>query len=120
MKSEACVQQEIRLASANDGFMLWRNNSGACKDLTGRLIRYGLGNDSTKINAVMKSSDLIGVTNEGIFMAIEVKAEGWSFQGNEREVAQLNFINKVTAMGGIAGFCTSVGDYRDLIEARRK
>jgi hypothetical protein len=118
---EAEVQQQIRLASMHHGAPLLRNNSGACVDETGRLIRYGLGNDSKKINEVFKSSDLIGIwpliiTPEhvgmrlGIFHAVEVKHSGWRKPSNKRERAQQNFGDWVRSHGGLFQFATSVED----------
>lgn len=118
--SEAAVQQLIRLEVAQRGGRVWRNNSGAaeCAD-TGRMIRYGLGNDSKKVNAIIKSSDLIGITpitcpcgrKYGVFTAYEVKAPGWSLrQSDKRAQAQLNFIKLVASLGGYARFATSPED----------
>ena len=122
MTSEAAIQQQIRLKSAEMGTPLLRNNVGACFDDTGRLIRYGLGNDSKQINRVFASSDLIGInpviiTGEmvgrtiGQFMAVECKAS--NFKGREsdkRFVAQRNFIEWVNRHGGIGMFAQSVDD----------
>lgn len=120
MSSEAATQQLIRLEAARRGTPLLRNNSGACMDSTGRMIRYGLGNDSGKINEVFKSSDLIGIcpvviTPEmvgrtiGMFLAVEVKAPGWKFrESDKRAVAQKNFGDWVTAHGGQFRFVTRV------------
>ena len=58
--SESAVQANVRLAAANKGMCLFRNNVGVLKDETGRPVRYGLANDSSKINKVVKSGDLIG------------------------------------------------------------
>lgn len=120
--SEAQVQQDLRLLAAQHGGSLWRNNMGACRDDTGRMIRYGLGNDSKKLNEVWKSSDLIGITpvtvmphhigqRLGIFTAVEVKHPTWRGPSNARELAQRNFILDVTRMGGIGIFATSKEDY---------
>jgi len=120
--SEAQQQQEIRLESWRRGQPLLRNNSGATQDATGRMIRYGLGNDSAKLNKAFKSSDLIGITpvtitpdmvgqTVGIFTAREIKPLGWTFrQGDDRAVAQLAFIQWVQKLGGIASFATKPGD----------
>lgn len=82
------------------------------------MIRYGLGNDSAKLNKSFKSSDLIGiwpvtVTPEmvgqtlGVFFAVEVKAPGWKFrQSDKRAVAQQNFLTWVSRHGGVAMFAT--------------
>lgn len=117
--SEADTQGRLQIEAAKRGGSLWRNNSGACVDQTGRQVRYGLANTSAKINGHFKSSDLIGITPMqiggqivGVFTAIEVKAPGWKGPrpGNEREVAQNNFQRTVRGMGGIAMFAQSVGD----------
>ena len=119
--SEAAVQAKLRIRAAQLGAALWRNNSGACKDETGRMIRYGLGNDSTRINAEWKSSDLIGIIPRqieahhvgqvwGVFAAVEVKAPGWTAPKNDREIAQGNFISTVLGLGGYAKFAQSVED----------
>jgi len=115
--AEAVVQQAIRLEASRRGMRLWRNNNGACVDNTGRMVRYGLGNDSSKVNSHIKSSDLIGITpvqvagrTLGIFTAIEVKRGGWKYKGTAREKAQLAWLELVTAMGGIGKFAAGVED----------
>jgi hypothetical protein len=117
--NEAGTQSRRVLRAARLGGALWRNNSGACQDETGRQIRYGLGNISSQVNKVMKSSDLIGITpiivtpdmigqRLGIFTAEEIKRPDWKFrQSDERAVAQFNFIKKVISLGGIAKFVNS-------------
>ena len=120
--TEAGLQSRLRVEAPKRGGSLWRNNNGACMDETGRLIRYGLGNDSKKLNEVWKSSDLIGITpvkicqqhvghTLGVFTACEVKDPNWSGVRNDREVAQAAFHTTVTQKGGIAFFATSLGDY---------
>lgn len=115
--SEAAVSSLIRLQAANRHWLLWRNNVGAFKDGTGRLIRTGLCNDSAQLNRVIKSSDLIGLRQVDIkeqhlgtvmaqFVAIEVKKQGWCYSGTDREKAQKKFIEMVTAAGGAATFST--------------
>lgn len=120
--SEANQQQLIRLAAPRHNAQLLRNNSGACTDQTGRVIRYGLGNDSAKLNKVFKSSDLIGfqtvtVTPDmighklAVFMGVEVKAPGWSLRpGDKRAQAQQSFGDWVTQHGGIFRFATKPED----------
>lgn len=119
--SEAGLLSELRLETARRGARLWRNNNGACFDDTGRMIRYGLGNDSPAVSKVMKSSDLIGPWPYqvqpadvgrvlGIFTALEVKRPGWKYSGNDRERAQLAFIQLVQSLGGFARFVSSMED----------
>ena len=114
-RSEAAVQQEVRLAAAKRGALLWRNNVGVLADARGVPVRYGLANDTKGLNAKIKSSDLIGLTPRevkpehvgqvwGVFTAEECKPEGWVYTATEHEQAQLAFINLVLAHGGIARF----------------
>lgn len=125
--SEAGVQSQLRLAAPTIGCALYRNNSGATLDETGRMIRYGLANDSKRLNEVFKSSDLIGPSpilirphhigrTLGIFTAVEVKEPSWTKPKNERERAQSNFLMTVERFGGIGMFCTSVDQYLNRIK----
>lgn len=128
MKNEATVQDEVRLdnAATNMG-ILWRNNVGVLFDKSGRPIRYGLANDSARMNEEVKSSDLIGglpVTitpamvgkTVFIFTAIECKAEGFTYNPNDkRQKAQNKYMEVVRKMGGIAGFASSVLEYREIV-----
>lgn len=116
-RSEAAVQADIRLAAAKRGdLVLWRNNSGALTDDAGRLIRFGLGNDSAAANKRMKSADLIGIHRpSGRFVSIEVKRPGWKHSdASERDRAQAAWAATVAAMGGVALRVTSALAIRDL------
>jgi len=94
------------IAAAQD-ITLWRNNSGAWFDpVTGRWVRYGLGNVSAKASRLWKSSDWIGIGPNGKFVAWEEKPGGWVFRGTAHEIAQQNFIENVRALGGLADFVT--------------
>lgn len=122
MTSEMNLQQRLRVLASQHGTPLLRNNSGACRDETGRLIRYGLGNDSARLNAEFKSSDLIGIwpmvvtpqmvgSTIGVFFAVEVKAPGWKMRpGDKRAQAQANFGMWVTQHGGLFMFATDEKD----------
>lgn len=124
---EATIQNQIRLAAAQGGSDLWRNNVGVLLDKTGRPVRYGLANENPNINKVIKSSDLIGITPlfvtpemvgriVGVFTAVEVKRGDWKFCPNdEHSLAQKNFHDIVKKSGGFAGFAQSVEDYRRII-----
>lgn len=116
-RSEAAVQADIRLAAAKRGdLVLWRNNSGALTDDAGRLIRFGLGNDSAAANKRMKSADLIGIhRGSGRFVSIEVKRPGWKHSdASERDRAQAAWAATVAAMGGVALRVTSASAITDL------
>lgn len=109
-RSEAAVQADIRLAASQRGdLVLWRNNSGALTDDAGRLIRFGLGNDSAQANKRLKSADLIGIHRpSGRFVSIEVKRPGWKHSdASERDRAQLAWALTINACGGVAIRATS-------------
>ena len=122
MSSEAVNQQNIRLAAPHYGSLLWRNNVGACRTDDGRQLRFGLGNDSAKINRELKSSDLIGIRpvvitplhvgmTIGQFLAVEVKSDEFvARESDSRYVAQRNFHQCVKNLGGDAMFVKSVID----------
>ena len=59
--SEAAVQNNVRLEASNKGLRLYRNNVGAGYLQDGRLLRWGIANDSTQMNRSIKSGDLIGI-----------------------------------------------------------
>lgn len=127
MTSEAAVQQHIRTQIALTGVELWRQNVGACTDANGRVIRYGILNDSKQLNQRFKSSDLVGirpilVTSDmvgqvvGVFAAIECKASNWTYRPNDEHTqAQQRFIDLVRAAGGFAGFARSVDEARTIL-----
>lgn len=116
--SESRQQSLIRLEAARRDILLWRNNVGAAKTETG-FIRYGLANESDKMNDKIKSSDLIGIervlitpahvgSHFGVFTALECKKQGWAYRPNDAHAtAQLTFINLVNSYGGRAKFITS-------------
>ena len=110
----------LRIEAGRLGIPLWRNNSGAYVDEYGNRIRYGLCNDSKRLNQRMKSPDLIGIkptliephhvgTVLGVFYAREVKEFPWRFNPkNPTEVAQSRFLQLILNSGGNAGFINSV------------
>jgi len=116
--SEAGVQSRCILEAPRRGLKLFRNNVGALKAEDGRMVRFGLANDSKRRNEVLKSGDLIGIDpvligpqhigrTIGQFVSIECKAPGWRYTGTPRETAQLTWIQLVIAAGGRAKFVTS-------------
>ncbi len=105
--TETGVQSRVRLAAAQAGYLVWRNNVGAMEDAKGRVVRFGLANDSAKVNKTIKSSDLVGIKPNGQWWSREIKEPGWHYTGTEREIAQLRFIHLVAMQGGDAAF--SVG-----------
>ncbi|AUR82768.1 hypothetical protein NVP1271B_70 [Vibrio phage 1.271.B._10N.286.54.B4] len=127
--SETYVQNVLRvLASSREHAYLWRNNVGATQTPDGRMIRYGLCNESKKLNQRFKSSDLIGGTpvtvtpdmvgkRVMIFTAVEVKKADWKpGSDTQRERGQLRFINAVRAAGGFGFFCRDSAVYSRFLE----
>ena len=113
--TEVGVMQRARLEAARSGALLMRNNVGACRDHRGRMLRYGLANDSKQVNAECKSSDMIGIQpvvvqpehvgeTFGLFLAVECKKPGWKYTGKPREKAQKRFLDIVRGLGGIGRF----------------
>lgn len=122
-KSEAWAQQQVRFKVGHAGALAWRNNVGAtpakCPDCGARRppVRYGLANDSAKLNAQIKSHDLIlaiprlitpGMVGHTIaqFGSIECKRPGWKFTGRGQEAGQAAWGTLVTRVGGFATFST--------------
>lgn len=118
--SEAAVQSAVRLEASRKGVRLFRNNVGALIDARGVPVRYGLANDSKRLNDVLKSADLIGwrpliIEQQHVgqciaqFVSREIKAVGWHYTGNAHEQAQLAWAQLVVSAGGDAAFCTGEG-----------
>lgn len=118
--SEDWVQAQVRLEAARAGVGLWRNNVGALRDENGRMVRYGLANDSKQVNEVIKSADLIGcrpvvITQAhvghtiGQFVSREIKRGDWKWTGSKREHAQARWATLVTKLGGDAKIVNCTG-----------
>lgn len=126
--SEAAVSKQTELVAAGAGQRVWRNNSGAYTDDTGRVVRYGLGNVSKRWNDVCKSSDYIGITTVtigpehigqrlGVFTALELKTPGWRLRpSDKRAKAQAAFMALVKQAGGLAMFVTDALEYQRLLQ----
>lgn len=130
MASETAIQQQTRAlhCQLTNGHN-WRNNSGSYQDETGRWIRYGLANESKQENAIIKSSDLIGITPVwayiepggwqwlGVFTALECKPSGWHMVPSDaRALAQARFHDIVRSVGGYAGFVSDPADIAGIIK----
>ncbi len=61
------------------------------------------------------SPDLVGFTNKGRFLGIEVK-----MPGGRRSEEQENFIRVVLSHGGLAGFASSIEDAHAIINQTQK
>lgn len=80
----------------NHGCYIWRNNTGALKDIKGRVIRYGL----------VGSADIIGMTPAGRFLSIECKSP----TGGNLSPHQERFRDRVRAKNGVYLIIRSIDD----------
>lgn len=121
--SEGDLSKLIQLEALKHRCILYRNNSAAFKDLTGRIVRVGLGNLSKKLWDKWKTSDLIGYTivtiepemvgrKIAVFTAIEVKLP--DAKVDARYKAQKKFIDQVQRDGGIGSICNSVDELKNM------
>lgn len=125
--SEGEVQQRVRLDLAAKGVLSWRNNVGAtpasCRKcgFKQQPVRYGLANDSAKLNKRIKSADLIlGIpriicpehVGSKILQlgSLEVKHHGWTPCYDAHEKAQSAWAALLQHHGGYARFTTGDTD----------
>ncbi len=95
MKEHAVLTSVLAYLGTYPGVMVWRNNTGAIPDRTGRVIRFGR----------VGSADVIGIAPGGRFLAVECK----SSTGRLSE-AQRNFAARVQACGGLYLVVRQVSD----------
>lgn len=114
MNQETIIQRHIMLALSNAGCLVFRNETGGA--WVGRVI-HKAGDQVTiehakliKFGLCIGSSDLIGLTDKGIFFAIEVKTKT-----GKASKEQLNFIEQVKASGGKTGIARSAQDALRII-----
>ena len=98
---ESDIQRLIMLALSEAGCLIWRNNTGVLKNAAGIPIKFGL---------CVGSSDLIGLTPTGRFLAVEIKTPT-----GKATHEQLRFIEAVRARGGIAGIARSPAEALALL-----
>jgi len=112
--NEHVVQNSIRLALGCGAARLFRNNTGALKDHSGRLVRYGLCTGSSDLigwHTVTITPDMVG-QSVAVFVAIEVKDRA------RATPEQLRFIEVVRAAGGLAGVARTVDQARAILDGR--
>ena len=100
---EKDIQRAILEYLQIKGYFCFRNNTGAFRATYGgkeRFHRYGFTG----------SGDILGLTKEGKFFSIEVKAKG-----NKPTPAQVEFIQNVTKNKGIAFVAYSVDDVQTFL-----
>lgn len=97
--TEAETQRAILQYLRMRGYICWRNNSGVFRpenpNGTHRFVRFG----------AVGTSDIIGLTKDGRFFAIEVKRKG-----AKPTVEQFSFLQNVRESNGIAILAYSLDD----------
>ena len=96
MGNETVIVNEILIAIGREfptSVRAWRNNTGAFKDPSGRLVRYGLPG----------SPDIIGIIKGGRFLGIEVKTA----KGRQTEI-QRSFAAMASGLGAVVFVARSV------------
>lgn len=122
--SEAYAQSQVVLEAPKYGCMLTRNNKGALRDKEGRLVRFGLFNETKERGERIRSWDLVGFRKRlitpqmvgtiiGQFVGREIKEPGWVFSGDEHETAQLKCTELALSYGCDVGFATGPGSFRE-------
>lgn len=95
---EGDIGRGIQIALTRFGARVFRNETGAYEGPNGQWVSYGL---------CLGSSDLVGWTHTGRFLAIEVKT--WrglkEFNRPGKCLKQKNFLSQVNNIGGV-GFVT--------------
>ena len=84
----------------------WRNNTTGIYDSRKKCYRARTGKYNIKGVA-----DILGITNDGRFIAIEVKRPG-----GRASREQQYYLSRIKALGGIAGIATSVIEAKELLE----
>ena len=96
------VNRILILLHSNQLGRYWGNATGAVKTANGHFQRYGL----------IGSSDIIGISNKGLFTAIEIKTGETSKQSKH----QKNFEKMVKKQGGIYYLIRSEEEFDKLKE----
>ena len=84
------------------GCFVWRNNTGAFKTARGGFVRFG------KVG----STDILGVSKDGRFVAIENKSNGEPLTDTQRE-----FLREIKDRGGIAASVASLDEVVEFWKA---
>ena len=114
---ESGILHDIRLAlGQRDDCVVWRNHTGVIVDtpttcprckhhFVARLQR------PQRFGLCVGSSDLIGIRNDGKFIAVEAKGP----KGRATE-EQVHFVELVRRQGGLSGFARSVEQAERIVE----
>lgn len=134
MTPEAKATEVVRLSASSLNSRIFRNNSGGCIDSTGRMIKFGLGNDGSKASKQLKFGDYIGFTpvlitpdmvgqTVAVFTNLEIKPDGdmqktltAACRLGSREYYQWKTCELVKNNGGFAGFVTNAQDVEQVLK----
>lgn len=104
----------LQVLSATPGILVWRNNTGALFDATGRPIRYGLKGSADILGCVRAGTVRAGsaVPPFGLLLAIELKRPG----GGSQSPDQHAFEDAISRHGGIYILARSVEEVLDRLD----
>lgn len=103
-KDESVVLRECMELLRIHNIYSWRNNTGAVK-IGSRFVRFGYKG----------SSDILGITKDGRFLAVECKREN----GGVLSQDQKNFLFNITKNGGVAICVHSVEELNSELIKRK-
>jgi len=113
--SETATLQEIRLALGREpDVRLFRNNQGSLKDITGRVVHFGLHKGSPDLigwRTVTVGPEHLG-RRLALIAGVEVKAPGGRHPVTPEQEA---FITAMVAAGGLAGVARNVAQARHIL-----
>lgn len=100
-QKETDCQKQIIAFLEKVGCYVWRNNSGVMRS-GGRFVRFGKTG----------SSDVIGISPNGLFMAVEVKSNGEPLtrEKDKGEDSQEYFLRRIAEKRGISIIAESLAD----------
>lgn len=114
MNEETKLMRTIMVAISQAGHTVWRNETG--QFWTGKPIHKDIDTITLAnprmipVGLCVGSSDLIGITRQGIFFAVEVKTKTGAISKQQQQ-----FIDHINSTGGKASVCRSVDDALKLL-----
>jgi hypothetical protein len=128
---ESTILAQVRAwAATQPDLHLWRNNTGALRDATGRMVRYGLCEGSADLVGLLTVDvgtdvpcpshpdlDYVAPAVRRIarFLALEVKRPG-----EKPRPEQAAWLRVVQQAGGVAAVVTNVAEAERVIEEARR
>lgn len=104
--SEQRLVNEIKSYLNGQGHFVWRNNSGVTR--SSYTNKAGIRRDRAWRSGVRGASDVIGLSKDGRFIAIECKV-GY----NKPTDSQSEFLREVSERGGIAAVVYSLDELKE-------